>query len=40
MILSLVGGKMMDNGIVALMMSRGDFEPDERAIIITKFSRF
>ena len=40
MILSLVGGKMMDNGIYVLMMARSDIEPEDKTIIMNKFSMF
>lgn len=40
MILSLVGGKMMDNGIRVLMMARSDIEPEDKMIIMNKFAMF
>ena len=40
LILSLVGGKMMDNGIRVLMMARQDMEPEDKAVIINKFAMF
>lgn len=40
LILSLVGGKMMDNGIYVLLMARSDFEPEDKAIMMNKFAKF
>lgn len=40
LILSLVGGKMMDNGIYVLLMARSDIEPEDKAIMMNKFSKF
>ena len=39
MIQELVGGKLMEDGVRALMMVRRDIDPLDKAIIIGKFSR-
>ena len=40
LLLSLVGGKLMENGIRVLMMARSDIDPVDKTIIINKFSMF
>ena len=40
LLLSLVGGKLMENGIRVLMMARSDIDPVDKTIIINKFSKF
>ena len=40
LILSLVGGKLLDNGVQPLMAARTDIPLEDKAIIINKFSMF
>ena len=40
LLLSLVGGKLMENGVKTLMMVRSDINPEDKVIIINKFSMF
>ena len=39
-ILSLVGGKLLENGIRVLMMARSDIDPEDKMVIMNKFSMF
>ena len=40
LMLALVGGRMMQNGIQALMMARSDIGPEDKIMIMNKFSMF
>ena len=40
LLLSLVGGRMMPNGIDALVMSRSDMSVEDKLLIKEKFARF
>ena len=40
LLLSLVGGRMMPNGINALVMSRSDMSIEDKLLIKEKFSKF
>ena len=39
LLLSLLGGRMMPNGINALVMSRADFSVEDKMLIKEKFSK-
>ena len=40
LLLSLVGGKLMENGVTTLMMVRSDIDPEDKVMIMNKFSMF
>ena len=40
LLLSLVGGKLMENGVKTLMMVRSDIDPEDKVMIMNKFSMF
>ena len=39
-ILSLVGGKLLENGIRVLMLARSDIDIEDKMVIMNKFSMF
>ena len=40
LLLSLVGCKLMENGVTTLMMVRSDIDPEDKVMIMNKFSMF